>query len=921
MSKVLSLLLAVLIPFQAHATVWFDNIHADTMNFERRDESSAATVNALDSSKTYVKLTGTVTTINGITAPSSPHSRFILISNQAGAEVTFNHQNASAAAADRLVLTNAEPLKVPNGGSATFMYDHGQSRWVTAGGGGGNASGVSLVRDIAQTAHGFAACDVIRHNGTSYVKAQADSEGNAEVYGIVTEVQDAHNFTVTTHGYASCFSGLTAGTYYFLSASTAGAYTVTAPTTVGHVVKPIFFALSATEGNLGIYRGNVVSAATDATEITYSPSDPTDWDVPPDDVAEALDAAMGAVVSHETQATGAHAATAISVSASKNLDATQVQAALERDAKHLSPRNYVINPSALVDETTSVTWTNVTAGRNTSNVSLPDGAAEFSFTVDSASDTVEWAIDAYPSLSGLTCVASLYYTSASASVDLQVRRNSATVASQTLTASTTPKFVQLPFDCGDASNATTVRIAGTSATSTAMKVTKVGVYAPGSTQAVINTGGDWVGAAKWTGTTSCNWARTSNRSFANFSANASCPDPSVTGQVTAPGTKVPALTVTVDPKYVYRFVAVGEFRATTANVGCAWRFSDGTNNSSPQVAGFPNSEMMFPQVTGELSPTTAGSVTVHLQGTGANNNGACTIESSASGVRELQIAVYRFPKSSSVTGNIFEAGDYGWTSYTPTFTGLGTPTNVSIRHKRIGDTLYVEGSFITGTVSAADVSMTLPSGLAINSSKLPTDTGGMRKGEWHIVDGNIADTFQGDAAGVVFYDGSDTAKLYFSASQTAGTGYDKSDGNVNFISNRLYDVSFSVPISGWSTFPFGVANGDVQTPAYRGTGNAVLIWAKVANNTCVSTPCTIDSQSGDFTSITRSAQGKYSANFNSTSGITEIIYCRGASYSGSDSHIESTSTAPTTSAWSFEHWSSTSSASDGKFAIFCLGVK
>jgi hypothetical protein len=41
-----------------------------------------------------------------------------------------------------------------------------------------------------------------------------------------------------------------------------------------------------------------------------------------------------------------------------------------------------------------------------------------------------------------------------------------------------------------------------------------------------------------------------------------------------------------------------------------------------------------------------------------------------------------------------------WQSYTPTFTGFGTPTAVAFYSRRVGDTLQVTGKFIAGTVSA-----------------------------------------------------------------------------------------------------------------------------------------------------------------------------------------------------------------------------
>lgn len=131
--------------------------------------------------------------------------------------------------------------------------------------GGGGGSGEVTQKAIAQTAHGFAVGDVIRHNGTAYVKSQANSAANAEVIGIVTAVADANNFTVTTEGYASTFSGLTAGTTYFLSAATAGLLTATEPSTVGQVSKPVLNTVSTTAGYVFQSRGVLLASASTTT--------------------------------------------------------------------------------------------------------------------------------------------------------------------------------------------------------------------------------------------------------------------------------------------------------------------------------------------------------------------------------------------------------------------------------------------------------------------------------------------------------------------------------------------------------------------------------------------------------------------------------------------------------------------------------
>jgi len=138
----------------------------------------------------------------------------------------------------------ADGVGVPAGGTtgqslvknSNTDYD---TTWTTVTGGGGAST-----KDVNQTTHGFAVGDVIRSSGTDgeYQKAQADSEANAEVAGIVTEVTDGDNFTYTLQGYISTAAAVpneTAGTVLFLDPSTAGALTATEPTTSGQISKPL----------------------------------------------------------------------------------------------------------------------------------------------------------------------------------------------------------------------------------------------------------------------------------------------------------------------------------------------------------------------------------------------------------------------------------------------------------------------------------------------------------------------------------------------------------------------------------------------------------------------------------------------------------------------------------------------------------
>lgn len=128
--------------------------------------------------------------------------------------------------------------------------------------------GDGLIKEINQVTHSFTVGDVVRHNGTSYVKAQADSAANAETVGIVKYVEDSDNFTIQSAGYIDVLSGLTPGSVYFLDDDTAGLLTLTEPSDVGDVSKPMLISVSSTAGFILEYRGVVVAGESTSAGIT-----------------------------------------------------------------------------------------------------------------------------------------------------------------------------------------------------------------------------------------------------------------------------------------------------------------------------------------------------------------------------------------------------------------------------------------------------------------------------------------------------------------------------------------------------------------------------------------------------------------------------------------------------------------------------
>jgi hypothetical protein len=139
-----------------------------------------------------------------------------------------------------------------------------------------------------------------------------------------------------------------------------------------------------------------------------------------------------------------------------------------------------------------------------------------------------------------------------------------------------------------------------------------------------------------------------------------------------------------------------------------------------------------------------------------------------------------------------------WLSYTPTFTGFGTVSNTAFYWKRSGDSLLINGSFTTGTVTSADASLTLPSGLTIGST-IPTTTTSI-EGQYEVLaNGAAANIFSTSAAGaVVTRTGTSTSILYF-AKQTASNIFAASNGNaITSTGDAVAFRVFGLSISGWN---------------------------------------------------------------------------------------------------------------------------
>jgi hypothetical protein len=158
-------------------------------------------------------------------------------------------------------------------------------------------------------------------------------------------------------------------------------------------------------------------------------------------------------------------------------------------------------------------------------------------------------------------------------------------------------------------------------------------------------------------------------------------------------------------------------------------------------------------------------------------------------------------------------------SYTPTFTGLGTVTAASVSWYREGRFLMGTGTVTTGTVTAANVSLTLPAGLTIDSSLPLSSTGYAIVGQWaRNATSALANSVIAPNSGNVVF-----ASLYGGGTRGAITPAFGTD----FGSTESQTFRFSVPIAGWSSSQQLSSDAGLRSVVFRASTST----ARTINNT------------------------------------------------------------------------------------------
>lgn len=162
-----------------------------------------------------------------------------------------------------------------------------------------------------------------------------------------------------------------------------------------------------------------------------------------------------------------------------------------------------------------------------------------------------------------------------------------------------------------------------------------------------------------------------------------------------------------------------------------------------------------------------------------------------------------------------------WTSFTPTFVGLGTVAGIEMQWRRDGDSISMRGNFTTGTTTATIASMSLPNSLSTaGTSSIPS----------------ISQFGQGYVSTIVNPSGKELSVLATASQSVVNFSLVRTDSTVNplvaqngnaaFLDSTKYSFFISgLPVQGWNaTNPVTTAQ-QIKISNYLATGTRVTATA------------------------------------------------------------------------------------------------
>lgn len=163
-------------------------------------------------------------------------------------------------------------------------------------------------------------------------------------------------------------------------------------------------------------------------------------------------------------------------------------------------------------------------------------------------------------------------------------------------------------------------------------------------------------------------------------------------------------------------------------------------------------------------------------------------------------------------GQVIPVPAVGEISFSPTVNGFGTTTEGKFTGYRDSNFLVVQGFFRAGTVAASTASISLPSGLTIDSTEVTSTSVGQDIGRYsRVISGAATDIFGSTPlSGVMFVDRSVSNSLVYFAKQTGSNVYTKINGSDVCNSSDRVNVNFRIPIAEWAGAPNYAGSSDVE---------------------------------------------------------------------------------------------------------------
>jgi len=177
-----------------------------------------------------------------------------------------------------------------------------------------------------------------------------------------------------------------------------------------------------------------------------------------------------------------------------------------------------------------------------------------------------------------------------------------------------------------------------------------------------------------------------------------------------------------------------------------------------------------------------------------------------------------------------------WQPYTPTFTALGTVTNIDFQWRRVGSDIEIRGKATAGTSTASEARISLPSVTSADTTRIAT----IQQCGVYISGGTSTNSH----GGFVLIEPSVTYMTFGSAGTFGSTSTDpisKAIGT-NVVGSNTLNLSAKIPIQGWSSSVQTSDQTDTRIVSFVGSvGSGQSLTANVTN---ISTTSVKDSHAG-----------------------------------------------------------------------------